>query len=150
MFLNNERGFLLLVNADSIRYDVFLRNPYKNIVFDLDIFLLGVEPVLPMFHDSYFKSSPWLDLPEDPDNDVKKIITFTRHIRQNILITPFETIRIWSLSKKCILLSSIKAKEQHIMAFSKSGSKGGAAAENEIENNKLTTAYSEENRVVNI
>ncbi|GAA5799853.1 hypothetical protein HPULCUR_005272 [Helicostylum pulchrum] len=72
------------------------------------------------------------------------------HIRQNILITPFETIRIWSLSKKCILLSSIKAKEQHIMAFSKSGSKGGAAAENEIENNKLTTAYSEENRVVNI
>ncbi|KAG2229374.1 hypothetical protein INT48_000911 [Thamnidium elegans] len=146
VFLNDEKDSLLFVDAESIRYSDFLNHPYKNIVFDLDILIPGVE-ASPTLHDSYIKSHPWLDLPGKTSDEVKKIIIFTRHIRQNILITPFDAIRIWSLSKKCILRSSISAKGQHIMAFSKSDND---AADNEIENNTLTAAYSEIDGVVNV
>ncbi|KAG2229372.1 hypothetical protein INT48_000909 [Thamnidium elegans] len=148
VFLNDKKGSLLLVDAESIRYSDFIKHPYKNTVFDLNFFVPGAKPDLPKHHDSYIKSYPWLDLPEEMDNEVKKIITFTRHIRQNILIMPYDAIRIWSLSNNCVLLSSISAKGQHIMAFSKN--KEGAAFDNKIENNTLAAAYSESDRVVNI
>ncbi|KAG2229373.1 hypothetical protein INT48_000910 [Thamnidium elegans] len=147
VFLNDEKDSLLLVDAESIRYSDFLNHPYKNTVFDLNIFVPGVEPILPTHHDSYIKNSSWLNLQKEND-DIKKLITFTKHIRQNILIMPYDAIRIWSLSEKCILQSSINAEGQHIMAFSKSDN--DAAADYKIENNTLAATYSESDQVVNV
>lgn len=111
----------------------------KGTVLDLNIFKSGtaIAKESTAFHNAYIKNSSWLDI-KGSDDDIKKLITFTRHVRHNIITTPFKAgvVRTWSIREKGVRLTSFSALEQHIMAFSK--------------NYKYTAAYAEDTGLVNI
>jgi hypothetical protein len=72
-----------------------------------------LKPRWAWFHENNADRTSKLD-------GIKFIITISRHIRHNILITPYKTkAQVWSLTEKGVRLTSIlKEKNEEIMAFS--------------------------------
>lgn len=142
VFLSERRCSLALINKTTVEvYDNFPKNKAVSFLFDLHPFISsdkylheGVED-----HESYIQNTSWVDIRNDEENqDMRRVITFTRHIRHNILTTPFRggIVRVWSIVEDGVRLTSFSALNQHVMAFSK--------------NYKYTAAYIEGTRSVNI
>jgi hypothetical protein len=73
---------------------------------------------------SYIKTAPWMSTGKDgADNEMRRLMTYSRHIRNNVLVTPFTnggTVRVWSMIDNGVRLTSFPVDEQeHVMAFSK-------------------------------
>jgi hypothetical protein len=72
----------------------------------------------------HIKNVSWMATGEDgTDNEMKRLMTYSRHIRQNVLVTPFTNgniVRVWSMIEDGIRLTSFPiAEKEHVMAFSK-------------------------------
>lgn len=142
VFLNGDNCTLALINKTTVKvFKNFPKNKAVSFLFDLHPFISsekylheGVED-----HESFIQNSSWVDIKRDEENqDLRRVITFTRHIRHNILTTPFRggIFRAWSIVEDGVRLTSFSAKNQHVMAFSK--------------DYKYAAAYIEGTRSINI
>ncbi|KAI8087451.1 hypothetical protein BDF21DRAFT_491903 [Thamnidium elegans] len=149
VFLNEEEGYRLAI-VSKTTIDIYAELPdIKKVtcMFDLSGFYSNDIHTCSTVskQDSYIKTVSWANmsyLSFDYDNikDAENIIMFTRHIRHNILITPFEdtcAVRIWSLSEEGSRLCSFPARYQHVMALST----GHAYAAAYVENSRLVNIY---------
>ncbi|KAI7895161.1 uncharacterized protein EV154DRAFT_496092 [Mucor mucedo] len=152
VFLTKNTLSLALVQSTTIKvYDNFPNNISISFLFDLHPFITanGLAHENAQGHKSYIENAPWIDInkPEVADSsslrtdiheDTKRIITFSRHIRHNVLVTPFidGIVRVWSMIEDGVRLTSFSALNQHVMAFSK--------------HYKYTAAYVEGTRAINI
>lgn len=73
-------------------------------------------------HNSFIKNASWLQFTgrDNESGDMKKLITFTRHARKQVLVTPYKggVVRVWSMLDGSRLASFRVNKNEHIMAFS--------------------------------
>lgn len=73
-------------------------------------------------HNSFIKNASWLQLigRDNESGDMKKLITFTRHARKQVLVTPYKggVVRVWSIFDGSRLASFKVSQNEHIMAFS--------------------------------
>lgn len=138
----NQRHSLAIISPNTIKiYDNFPESESVTFMFDLrpfrstaTLFQQTIEN-----QESFIQNASWLDISKtEDDNDMRRLITLTRHIRHNLLTTPFNggIVRIWSIIEDGTRLTSFPAPNQHVMAFSK--------------NYKYTAAYVENTRSINI
>lgn len=147
VFLNKNMRSLALIQSHTIEvYDNFPKNESISFLFDLHPFV-STDDLLHervQNYSPYIDNTPWIDinkpnpLSDNISDDIERIITFSRHIRHNVLTTPFigGIVRVWSILKNGERLTSFSAPKQHVMAFSK--------------HYKYTAAYIEGTRSVNI
>ncbi|KAG2237109.1 hypothetical protein INT48_004611 [Thamnidium elegans] len=150
VFLNYKEDYrLAIINRNHIEiYANFFNLKIVACTLDLSCFRSNGRRVCSTISKqwSYINSASWASLSYhmfDHDNiiDAEDIIMFTRHIRHNILITPFDdhgVVRIWSILDECARFSSFPATCQHIMALSKCYSYAAAY----IENSRSINIYS--------
>lgn len=142
----NIRSLALIQNTTIEVYDNFPKNQTISFLFDLQPFIStnGLSHESAQEHNSYIENASWTDVsnPQKSRNninvEIRRIITFSRHIRHNVLLTPFagSIVRVWSMIEDGVRLTSFSAPNQHVMAFSK--------------HYKYTATYIEGTRAINI
>lgn len=143
VFLNKSKDnySLAIITPNTVKvYANFPKSTNVTFMFDLRPF----RTTNFHFHETvetqqaFIENAAWLDISDPQNDEMKRLVTFTRHIRHNILTTPFNggVVRIWSIVEDGTRLTSFSAPKQHVMAFSK--------------NYKYTAAYVENTRSVNI
>ncbi|GAA5803912.1 hypothetical protein HPULCUR_009397 [Helicostylum pulchrum] len=137
VFLSEKNTSLAFIDVATFRYANFSSGASDKTTLDLNIFESGTTVESSLIHNSYIRNSPWLDMKGEND-EIKKLITITRHIKHNLITTPFSggIVRTWSIKENGVRLTSFEAKGQHIMAFSK--------------DYKFTAAYVESNGSINV
>ncbi|KAG2230888.1 hypothetical protein INT48_003337 [Thamnidium elegans] len=143
VFLNRKGSTLAIISKKTIEvYEDFSKNRTVTYVFRLSSFysnsIRSCETV--NIQKTYVHNTSWFNMPRNKKtSNIETLVTFTRHIRHNILTTPFTSdgvVRIWSLLEDGARLTSFPALKQHVMAFSK--------------NYKYAAAYVEDSRSVNV
>jgi hypothetical protein len=133
VFLDREESGtpfdLALINCDTLEvYENFSPSTTKRPTywFDLSCFhgfkFANMEEYV-MVDDSYIKNAPWMCTGNDLIcTELELIMTFSRHIQQNVLTTPVShgVARVWSMTEEGNLLISVTTdRGEHLMAFSK-------------------------------
>lgn len=72
--------------------------------------------------NSFIKNATWVSSKGGrEDNEMKRVMTYSRHVRNNVLTTPFSggIVRVWSVIDDGVRLASFRVQDkEHAMAFS--------------------------------
>ncbi|GAA5803910.1 hypothetical protein HPULCUR_009395 [Helicostylum pulchrum] len=143
VFLNRKGNTLAIISENAIEvYNNFPKNKTATYVFRLSSFYSNAIRTCETVNiqKTYVDNTSWFNMPRsDKTSNIETLVTFSRHIRHNILTTPFTgngVVRIWSILENGVRLTSFPALKQHVMAFSK--------------NYKYAAAYVEDSRSVNV
>ncbi|GAA5812182.1 hypothetical protein MFLAVUS_005632 [Mucor flavus] len=130
VFLNEDNKYPLAIVSKNI-LEIYAEFPEIKTVtsmFDLSGFYTSGRRTCPTVstQESCIKNASWANIyirkfGTRDSNNINTVITFTRHIRHNTLITPFtgeSIVRIWSILDEGARFCSFPAKNQHIMALS--------------------------------
>ncbi|KAG2233522.1 hypothetical protein INT48_003393 [Thamnidium elegans] len=150
VFLNEEeKNPLAIISKNNLEiYAEFPQVKKVTCMFDLSCFYSTGLRTCPTVRKqmSYINNASWANIfrsafyRSSDSNDMEIIITFTRHIRQNILSTPFDDngiVRIWSILEEGARFSSFTAEKQHVMALST----GYTFAAAYVENSRSVNIY---------
>lgn len=142
VFLDQKNYLLALINTKVVEiYTEFPKITSASYLFDLAPFNSRDNQQHEEFQndDLFIQNASWVDIEKiEKNQDMKRIMLLTRHIRHGILTTHFVggIARVWSIEEDGVRFTSFPALGQNIMAFSK--------------NYKYTAAYVNLTKSINI
>lgn len=137
VFLDSKNGddTLVLVNTGTVEVYKNFPSLIKRPTYWFDIkrsFHLPIESITPaddQDNDYVIERSTWVSVGiGGMDSEMRRLISYSRHMKQNVLVTPFNesgVVRIWSIAEDGTRLASLSLRDdaefQSILAFSEDG-----------------------------